>query len=258
MDLDKILARIRKMLAVAADSRGDVNETAAAAAQAERLMRKFNIDHADVIAAALKRDAASQMGTVRVKANMKRDDPSRPPLKRAPKWAGWLGFELALLHDSQVRFTWDDELGGVVVEFCGVQSDATVAGWMFDYLVGQMIAGVRHFTAQHRTRHGRPPDKAANEAFRHGFIHAMLASLQALRKMKATDLQDHNDGRALVVAKGLAVKEHFGDFTYGTAKARTVSDEAAFVRGLAAGAKVDVQRRAVANTQDTTLRIATQ
>lgn len=256
MDLDSTLRRIQKLLAIAQDSRGDPNETAAAAAQAEKLMRKFNIDHADVISANMRRDASSMMDSVRVKANMKRDDPTRPPLKRAPKWAGWLGFELAMLHDAQVRFAWDNAMGGVVVEFCGVKADVTVAGWMFDYLVGQMIAGVRNFTAEHRAKWGAPPDKKANEAFRHGFVQALLASLRAMRKMKAAELEDHSAGRALVVSKEHAVKEHFGDFTYGTQKkARQISDREAYERGAHAGSKVDVRRRAVAAAQDSTLKL---
>ena len=39
-DLESILRRVRKLLAIAEDGRGDPNEAAAAAQQAERIMRK--------------------------------------------------------------------------------------------------------------------------------------------------------------------------------------------------------------------------
>jgi hypothetical protein len=245
MDLDAILRRVQKLLAIASDSRGDPNETAAAAAQAEKIMRKFNLDHAEVISANLKRNAAAEMSSVRVKANMKRDEPGRPTLKRPPKWAGFIGFEVAMLHDVQVRFAWDEALGGCVVEFCGVAADVQVAGWLFDYLVGQMIASVRHFGAQHRRDYGCAPDKVANGNYRDGFVTAINRQLAALRKSKASELLQHSAGTALVVAKKQAIEAHFGDFTYGTHKGRGIRDADAYAAGAAAGRKVDVTRRAV-------------
>lgn len=245
MDLDAILRRVQKLLAIAADSRGDPNETAAAAAQAENIMRKFNLDHAEVLAAGLKRDASAQMSSVRVKANMKRDEPGRPTVKRPPSWAGFIAFEIAMLHDVQTRFAWDSAMGGVVVEFCGVDSDVQVAGWMFDYLVGQMIASVRSFGELHRQRYGRAPDKVSSDAYRKGFVSAVNSQLRALRKGKTIELENHSAGTALVVAKKAAIEAHFGDFSYGTGKQQVVRDLNAAALGRAAGAKVDVTRRAV-------------
>lgn len=255
MDLDAILRRIQKLLAIAQDSRGDPNETAAAAAQAENLMRKFNLEHADVLAADLKRNAADMMEAVRVNANMKRDDANRTTLKRAPKWAGWLAVELALLHDAQVRYAWDDKTG-VVVEFCGVKSDVQVAGWMFDYLVGQMIIAVRNFGAEHRRLYGTPPDKVAGNAYRTGFVQALTAALRRMRNGKVAELQHHASGTALVVAKKAAIEEHFGEFAYGKGRGTRIGDREAYAAGAAAGRKVDVQRRAVSTATDSTLRIA--
>lgn len=246
MDLDAILRRVQKLLAIAADSRGDPNETAAAAAQAENIMRKFNLDHADVLAADLRRNASEMMDTVRVNANMKRDDPTRTTLKRAPKWAGFIAFELGMLHDVHARFVWGDT--GVVVEFCGVKSDVQVAGWMFDYLVGQMIIAVRRFGEQHRKDYGCPPDKVANNEYRMGFVSAMNQALRALRKMKVAELEHHSSGTALVVAKKAAIEAHFGEFKYGTSKSRGIKNADAYYAGRADGAKVDVQRRGVAAT----------
>lgn len=247
MDLEAILRRVQKLLAIANDSRGDPNETAAAAAQAENIMRKFNLDHADVIAADLKRNAADMMDSARVNANMKRDDPKRTILKRPPKWAGFIAFEIGMLHDVQVRFVWDAKTG-VVVEFCGVKSDVQVAAWMFDYLVGQMIISVRNFGAQHRRDYGSAPDKVANSAYRDGFVSAMNQSLRALRKSKTVELEHHGAGTALVVAKKAAIEAHFGQFNYGTSKSRQIRDRDAFAAGAAAGRKVDVQRRGVGSS----------
>jgi hypothetical protein len=256
MDLDAILRRVQKLLAIAQDSRGDPNETAAAAAQAEKIMRKFNLDHAEVLAASLRRDASAAMDSVRVKASMKRDDPKRTLLTKPPKWASWLCFEVAMLYEVQVRYAWDRDMGGMVVEFCGVKSDVQVAGWTFDYLVGQMIAAVRAFGERHRADFARAPDKTASDSYRKGFVMAMVRSLQDSRKGKQAELESHSAGRALVVAKDAAVQAHFGAFAYGEAKRpATISDTDAFRSGKADGARVDVARRAVGGADSSQLKL---
>jgi hypothetical protein len=119
---------------------------------------------------------------------------------------------------------------------------------MFDYLVGQMIISVRNFGAQHRRDYGSAPDKVANSAYRDGFVSAMNQSLRALRKSKTAELEHHGAGTALVVAKKAAIEAHFGQFNYGTSKARQIRDRDAFAAGAAAGRKVDVQRRGVGSS----------
>lgn len=249
MDLDATHRRIRKLLAIAGDSRGDPHEAAAAASQAEKIMRKFNLDHADVLRAGLKRDCA--MASRKVKANMKRDDQKRTILKRAPRWAGHLGFEVAMLHDVQTRFAWDAPMGGVVVEFIGLSADVEVAAWMMDYLVGQMVLGVNGHGRAHRKAHGCAPSKVANAAFRDGFVCGLLAALQELRKSKAAELASHSAGSALAIAKAQAIAEHFGETAYPKAKSKAIRDLAEFAAGRRASADVDVARRAVsANPAD--------
>ena len=53
-DKDSILRRIQKLLAIAGDDRADPNEAAAAAGMAEKVMRKYQIDHAELIMNGLK------------------------------------------------------------------------------------------------------------------------------------------------------------------------------------------------------------
>lgn len=254
---DATLRRIQKLLAIAADSRGDPAETAAAAAMAEKMMRKFNLDSAELQRAALKRDPGAEMVTMRVRANMKRDDANRTPLKRAPKWAGYIGFEVAQLHDVHVRYAIDHALGGAVVEFCGVKADVQVAAWMFDYLIGQMILSVRDFGVRFRRAHGgAAPLKTDSDAYRTGFIAALCAALQRLRAEKAAEVSRHAAGTALVVCKQQAIAAHFGDFEYrNSGAARPVRNADAFHAGLDAGRKVDVGRKAVGSAEQAQLRL---
>ena len=233
---DATLRRIQKLLAIAGDSRGDPAETAAAAAaMAERMMRKFNLASAELQRAALRKDPGAEMTTMRVRANMKRDDANRTPLKRAPKWAGYLAYEVAHLHDVHVRYAYDHAMGGAVVEFCGVRADVQVAAWMFDYLVGQMIRAVRHFGTEHRRTQGAAPLKTTSDAYRTDFITALLASLTRLRREKEGEVAAHAAGTALVVVKQQLVAEHFGGFEYRKASTTTkpIRDLSAFVAGRA-------------------------
>ena len=60
-NLEGVMRRIQKLLAIANDGRGDPNEAASAAAMAEKMMRKYQLDNADIVAAVLMH-AASAMG----------------------------------------------------------------------------------------------------------------------------------------------------------------------------------------------------
>lgn len=240
MDMSSILRRVNKLLAMAKDGRGDANEAAAAAAQAENIMRKFNIEHADLLAAEIKAGGA-KFAKVQVSANMKRDDPSRPRLKRNPPWAGWLAIRVARCNDCDVRYGWNHDKGAIV-EFCGFESDATVAGWMFEYLVQEMITGCKTYQRT-ITR-----TKAESDSFRKGFVLAMCSKLSKLQTEKDAEMQQAVSSRALVVSKTQAIAEHFGEFKYGESRTVTSSVSSAYHAGSAAGSKVDVGRRGVGHS----------
>lgn len=247
-DLSGVMRRIRKLLAIAEDGRGDPNEAIAAAGQAESLMRKFNLDHAAVLAADFKRKAV-QFAAVRCSANMKRDDPKRPLLTRVPMWASWLGVRVARLNDCEMRFAFDPAKGGAVVEFCGTIADAEVSGWMFDYLVGELIRGCQRFNKE-RTR-----NKAESHSYRMGFVLALCAGLVRMKEAKDAEFAVHSAGRALVLVKDQALVEHFGKFKYRKSNTK-MRDAYAANRGRSEGSQVDIARRAVGTTNNSKLRIA--
>lgn len=237
MDMTKLLERVRKLLAIANDTRANPNEAAAAAAQAENIMRKFNIDHADVLLKRVQR-GEEEFDTVNVSAFMKRDVDNGHVQKRTPKWAGWLGVRVAKLNNCEVRYSWDDKRGSVV-QFCGYKSDTQVAGWMFDYLLGCMINDVRAW------QKAAPRGKAESNSYREGFILAVCEKLRTLERERDAEMANTSAGTALVVAKAAAIAAHFGGFNYGKGKSASASDRDAFFAGQKAGARVDVGRRAV-------------
>lgn len=242
MDLEAILRRIRKLLAIAQDGRGDPNEAAAAAAQADKLMRKFNIDHADLLREQLKANGAG-MATYECSANMKRGDPKRPPLKRNPLWAGWLGIRVANLNDCRVRFV--NTPSGAMVQFCGTQLDVQAAGFMFDYLVGQLIKACRAFNSETlRT-------KAQSDSYRKAFVIALCDKLTNMKEEREAELKRGaatgatSSALALVNEKAKAIEEHFGKIKYTEGREVSMSDHAATMRGFSDGHDVDVNVRGV-------------
>jgi len=80
------MRRVKKLLAIAEDGRADPNEASAAAGMAERIMRKYQIEHADVIELELRRGGAESLASVDCGTSM---DP-RAAAKHASGWAGML------------------------------------------------------------------------------------------------------------------------------------------------------------------------
>ena len=257
MDTQAILRRVKKLLAIAQDSRGDPNETAAAAAQAENLMRKFNIDNADLLREDLRTRGADAMAVARVKVNMKRDDARRTPLKRAPRWAGWLAVALAKLNDTNVAYVRDPAMGGVVAEFRGFEVDVQVAAYMFDYLAGQMILAVRAYGAELRKSTGAAPAKPQSDAFRLGFVRTLVGRIYEMKVARDADVAQSSSGRALVASKRALVSAHFGEAAYRRRKRGAApADFEAYVAGADKARRVDLERRGVgASAGPTALRI---
>lgn len=241
MDMNAVLRRVQKLLAIAQDGRGDPNEAAAAAQQAENLMRKFNIEHSDLLTQRIER-MEQEWATADVSPNMKRDDPSRPPLRRVPPWAGWLGFRCAKLNDCELRYAHTP--AGVVVRFYGTKEDVQVAAWMFDCIAGQMISAARAW--QRRA----PRTKADSDSYRKGFI---LSVCKRLKELADERLREYaSAGSALVVVKSDAIARHFGAFNYGAARKSAVSEQGAFLAGRLDGERADIHRRGVGHSASTT------
>jgi hypothetical protein len=73
------------LLAIASDDRADPNEAAAAAGMAEKVMRKYQIDHAELIMNGLKQ--GHDLSTEDVVATAKTNGTK---VKQVPAWAGWI------------------------------------------------------------------------------------------------------------------------------------------------------------------------
>jgi hypothetical protein len=246
-NMDAILRRIEKMLAMANDGRGNPEEAATAAAMAEKLMRKYQIDQADIIAASLKK--GDDLEFAHVFANMKRGDMKRPELAKNPVWGQHLAVAIARLNDCQVRQSRalrpnSKSTLDACLTFYGFKGDVQVCVFMFDYIVGQLIAATKAFNeSQDKGLWG----KSGSEAFRRGFTSTVTARIYAMRAEKEREQLELSKSTALVVVKQQAITDKFGDFGYRETKRANVKDVDAYSRGREQGRAVDLNRRGIGN-----------
>lgn len=255
-EMNGVLRRVQKLLAIANDTRADPNEAAAAAQQAEKIMRKYQIDHADIVQREMKQ--AVNMAKSAVFANMKRDDPKRPPPVKNPPWAQYLAVAIARLTDCEVRQGHAENKFGqvsVALVFHGYAPDVQLSCWMFDYLVGAIIAACKKFNAEVARNYGLHGKQTSN-SYRQGFITALTAKIYAEKAEKDREAAANVTSRALVVSKRQAIVEHFGEFGYKRTAQKLSGDGAAYLNGMSDGRKVDVARRGVENATANTLRLS--
>lgn len=236
-DLEAVLRRVQKLLAIANDSRANPNEAAAAASQAERIMRKYQVDHADVIAAQLKTEDAFDQ--VDVGGTMDPDAYARS----TTTWAGMLGLAVAKLNDCKA--TWErSERLGVCLRFSGYKSDVQVAQWTYLYIVNQMANSLREHQA--RTGAGRKQ----SEDYRKGFVVAVCGNIGKEIERKKQEMATTSSSRALVLAKSQAVVERFGKQPE---RRNRFSSGADYHTGHAHGQRVDLGRRAMGGSTGGTI-----
>lgn len=239
------MRRVRKLLAIAQDGRGDPNECAAAARMAESIMRKYEIEHADVISAELKNAGSDAFDTCDIGAGMD----VNWKVRTASGWVGWLGVAIAELYDCQARY--GQVNGYKTIRFSGYRTDVQMAKFTYEYIVNQMGIASRAFT---KTHSGSPGVRAEAESFRRGFILSCVNSLTKLLKEKTAEMQEASSSRALVIVKSQAVAEHFGQVRYRKGNANTRQGDA-FEQGRSQGSKVDVGRRGITTDSGSSLRL---
>jgi hypothetical protein len=234
-NLESTMRRVRKLLAIAEDSRGDPNECAAAARMAESIMRKYQIEHADVISVELQSKDA--FDSADVGSTM---DPEAAS-KEAAGWAGILAVYVADLYECQARYQHTPKYGKTL-RFSGYRVDVEVARQTYVFIVNNMAAASRAYLKENRWA-GR---KEGN-SFRSGYISAVGVQIKKLIAEKKAEMQQASSSRALVIAKDRAVAAHFGAVNYRSGRGRSYQSDA-YSSGRDAGSKLDVGRRGVGHS----------
>lgn len=229
MNHEKTIERIRKLLRMAEDT-SSPNEAAIAADRAARLMRKHQLDNADVVM----QDLEDGDALIRSKADWS--------YKSIPGWLQSLAVSIAKVTDTQARIA-RVQGNRSTVEFAGYQPDVELAQWLTVYLYDQ----ITQQSTAHRNEcaaSAHPPFEYQNSprrymrSFRDGIcsgIREKLAEFYA-----DGDPETADTARAMVTAKKNAIEREFGRARY---KASNRSQAySAYQNGQKAADRVNVSR----------------
>lgn len=246
-DLDKILDRVRKLLAVANDDRANPNEAANAAAMAARMMAKYQLEESDVVFEELKN--AENLGTEDVVATAKTNG---TPVRAVPTWAQQLAVRVSRLYDCGASIHRLPD-GQACVRFYGYRADVQPCRWTYEYLIAVTNKAVKEF---HKTETYALGGRKASNDFRSGFNSAILGNLREAQIQRERQPVE-STSTALVVAKEEAITEHFGN-VFGVKKSKSRSRASgAYFTGVVEGKRVDVTRSALNRSgQSTTQQVS--
>ena len=207
MTREQVLSKIRKLLAMAADT-SSPHEAAIAAGQARKLMDNFQVTEFD-----LKTTEPEDFGTA---------------FQVGPDelWLARLGLAMARLNDCVATMK-RNEHGLVQMEFAGYLVDAVTAKELYLYCMAQ---GMR----QAAKRRGRKADYLL------GFATGIAQQVREI--LRERDQIKTSNGTALVVAKRSLVEQRFGvqKVSRHSANAR---DSAAYSAGVNAGKATGLHRQ---------------
>jgi hypothetical protein len=257
-DFEKIVDKIQKLMNVANDPAANPNEAANAANMAEKLMRKHNIDYADVILEELKtKDNVDKAFAI---------DDWDHAAGRYPLWMSTIAIAVGDLFDCHVRYEYTKRWSGTKpcanVMFFGYKSDIEVARITYSYLVREVNRlADQYWNSKSDIEKASPfyTSKGEKNTFRHGAAHVIVDRInQIVTDRKAEAIQPNTQTTALVVladAKKKAVEEKFGDFKYSTTEFQSGGSNSAYEAGRRAGHRVSLNRQ-VADKTEKQARIA--
>lgn len=146
-DRERALEKIKKLLTLAKDGRGNETEAETALRQAHSLMRKFNIDESEAILKDLNGTDALIMKWRKAGDAVV----SSKRLTKVPDWVGVLGIGIGILCDCKFAFSWlhspEGEDEGLVAIFAGYPTDVDIALWTFEYLHESTVRRSKAYTA---------------------------------------------------------------------------------------------------------------
>lgn len=260
-DRGKALEKIRKLLRVAKDGRGNATEAETAMRQALALMRLFNIDDAEVSAKEIHNDPEAIS-----RAWCKAGYGLRATLRKMPLWANILATGVARLYECRLAILRREE-EGMVIMFGGYRTDLQVAVWTFEYLVQSVRRGCDNFDAaikkgdvQRLMTLGLMPEaatrllmatpKARKIQFRDGMCGELQNLMFKMAKERAEEQKKTASANALVIAKEAALVARFGieKFKDTPSKSMNAAQFAALQAGRAEGQRTNLSPNPVGHT----------
>lgn len=233
MNDETVRSKIAKLMAMGMDGRGNEHEAESALRMAEKLMRKHNIDRAEI----LERDP-----TVKIQYNWTTElvPVSHPrPVKQAPLWFGWMVATVGLFTDTRVQLRYHTEKQ-MCAQFMGDETDVEYAIW----LCAHLRDAIRNEAAAYAAPGLNSDQKWRNrEEFRHSMARRLNRRMNDLIDERKTV---YSQSTALVVVND-KIKQRdtqFGVQQYAKSKARPMKgDKASQMAGIAAAERVNLHKQ---------------
>lgn len=202
MNLDKVKARIAKLLAMA-ENNGNEHEAAQAADRARRLMDQYQLDRMDV------EQTASDFGY----------EYAGESYAFMPRWKGWLASAVAKFNDCQCRLVQAPSDGArkrYRTRWEGFAEDVTLCLAMFEYFT----AVVENATSKDQLARGYTRYNArVGTVFKEYMVSTLAERLRALTAQRETETTTAT-GTGLAIYKANQVAARFGEVTYESQSAK--------------------------------------
>lgn len=242
MQLNKIKSRIQKLLAMAQDS-SSPHEAAIAAERVQKLMAKFNLEMADVIAEELQDDD----NLVQADREFK--------YKRTPRYVGQIEVAIARAFNCEVKGRWQMHEGVEydVTEIYGYKTDVEVVKSLCHYICGQLESMAKRVNVpEHYRQHGYTRRYMAD--WRKGAAREICRKVQSFYGVGEAQEQaqpEHpREGPStnLALLKKEAIRRKFGEFEYGSSASYVYTRDGLATGGQAASA-IDINRKIAGEAQ---------
>lgn len=236
----RAMEKIRKLLAVARDGRGNEHEAAIAAAQAEKLMRHYQVEAAEVILREIEQDESFDRGLEDV--SFEGIAGHKP--KQVPTWVGTIALGCGKLFTCKVDLVNTPQ--GLRVRFSGYRLDVELCQWVYRFLCETVYRLSRE--------HGKGQGISYAKSFRAGAsmeLQKRLYSLAAEREDANLEARTSGNGTAMVLydRKQQRVDEMFGAQTSRQYR-MSGGDDRGYSAGREAGANINIPtNRPVSNAK---------
>lgn len=210
---ENVMRRIVKLLAMSKDT-SSPNEAAVAAGMAERLMRKYQIEHSDVLLSDMEQGGVSRSTF---------DNRT----KTIPPWVNILAVGVARLHEVAIQIR-----GGTVV-FIGMTLDIKVSISTLDYLIKATNRLAREFSG----------DRGDKGSFRRGCATTLQQRMYQLSVERQQEFSETEAGTALVVAKKQMIEEALGYSMRGRLEQYSRRERVGYLAGKMAGQRINLSEQ---------------
>lgn len=192
---EEALEKVKKLLRMATDGRGNEHEAEAAARQARAVMLKWQIDEAEALATEIEKDEAFGSGF----GSANPDSRGGHKFTTAPNWVGMLSIGVSRAFDCVVDYVRTPE--GVKVRYRGLDSDVAVAVWMHEFLCRETWRLSKEFGG----------GRSVQFAFRQGCATRLQQRLVEMADEDVPELGVTTGTALVVIRKRERVEEMFGE-----------------------------------------------